>query len=165
MISEDYKKQLEKVHENKKWGNSGKSWIFEIEPFADKVGAKSIIDFGCGTGSLKKALEHKYDFVEYDPGIEGKETLPDSPADMLVATDVLEHVEPEFLDDTLKQIDSLYTRGAFLVIACNPAKETLPDGRNAHLIQEPPKWWASKFKNIDHFIDEKKRALIWLRKT
>lgn len=164
MISNEYKKQLEKVHEAKKWGNSGKSWVFEIEPFADKVGAKSIIDFGCGTGSLKKALEHKYDFVEYDPGIEGKETLPDEPCDMLVCTDVLEHIEPEYLDETLEAIDRLYTKCAFLVIACNPAKEILPDGRNAHLIQEPPEWWMKKFDNIEHYEAKKSRVVLWLLK-
>lgn len=164
MISEDYKKQLGKVHEAKKWGNSGASWVFEIEPFADKVGAKTIIDFGCGTGSLKKALEHKYDFTEYDPGIEGKETLPDTPCDLLVCTDVLEHIEPDYLEKTLEVIDRLYTKCAFLVIACNPAKETLPDGRNAHLIQKPPKWWASKFDNIEHYEAKKSRVVLWILK-
>lgn len=164
MISDKYRKQLHEVHASKKWGNSGASWAFEVVPYAEKLGAKTLIDFGCGTGSLKRAIAN-IDVIEYDPGIEGKDTLPYKPADMIVCTDVLEHIEPEFLDDTLKQIDSLYTKGAFLVIACNPAKETLPDGRNAHLIQEPPKWWASKFDNIEHFKDEKKRALIWLKKT
>jgi hypothetical protein len=26
-----------------------------------------------------------------------------------------------------------------------PAKKILPDGRNAHLIQQPPSWWLPKF--------------------
>jgi len=28
-----------------------------------------------------------------------------------------------------------------------PARKTLPDGRNAHLIQESQDWWLSKIKN------------------
>ena len=33
---------------------------------------------------------------------------------------------------------------AFLVIACRPANRHLDDGRNAHLIVEPPDWWLKK---------------------
>lgn len=163
MISNEYRKQLEKVHSAKRWGNSGASWAFEIVPFAQKLGAKTLIDFGCGTGSLKKAIAN-IDVIEYDPGIKGKDTLPDKPADLLVCTDVLEHVEPEYLDETLATIDSLYTKGAFLVIACNPAKEILPDGRNAHLIQESPDWWMKKFDNIEHYEAKKSRVALWVLK-
>lgn len=165
MISDEYRKQLYEVHASKKWGNSGHTWADRITAYANALDAETIIDYGCGRGMLRLAIGGSYIVHNYDPGIPGWDVLPSKPADMLVATDVLEHIEPEFLDDTLKQIDSLYTKGAFLVIACSPAKEILPDGRNAHLIQEPSKWWASKFDNIEHFKDEKKRALIWLKKT
>lgn len=165
MISNSYKKQLREIHASKKWGNSGHTWSDRITAYANALEAETIIDYGCGTGTLRMAIGHDYHVHNYDPGVKGWDVFPSKPADMLVCTDVLEHVEPEYLDDTLSAIDGLYTKGAFLVIACNAAKEILPDGRNAHLIQEPPKWWASKFNNVDHFIDEKKRALIWLRKT
>jgi hypothetical protein len=34
-----------------------------------------------------------------------------------------------------------------LVISLIPAKKTLPDGRNAHLILEKPHWWKDKLAN------------------
>lgn len=38
------------------------------------------------------------------------------------------------------------TAGVGLFTVCRgPAVKTLPDGRNAHLIQQPPAWWLPKF--------------------
>lgn len=165
LYTNKYKNQLEIIHGSKKWGNSGHSWADKITDYAEALNAKTIIDYGCGTGTLRLAIGDKYKVHNYDPGVKGWHEPPKEPADMLVATDVLEHIEPDLLDNVLKHIDGLYTKGAFLMIACNPAKEILPDGRNAHLIQQPPKWWLSKFKHIDHSKDEGKRVLIWLRKT
>lgn len=162
MISDHYINQLREVHKSKKWGNSGKSWLTGIVDFAKELNAANLIDYGCGQGTLKPNISNM-DVYEYDPGIEGKDKPPPV-CDMLVCTDVLEHVEPQYLLETLEYIDGLYTKGAFFVIACNAAKEILPDGRNAHLIQRPPSWWRDQFNNIHIFKDEKKRALIWTKK-
>jgi hypothetical protein len=64
----------------------------------------------------------------------------------------LEHVEPEMIDSTLKIINTLFTKSAFLLIASYPAKKSLPDGRNAHLIIESFDWWKTK---LETFIDGK----------
>src|SRR5262249_17383902 len=63
-------------------------------------------------------------------------------ADLVACTDVLEHIEPECIGAVLDDIASLVRHLVFLVIATQPAKKTLADGRNAHLIQEPVQWWA-----------------------
>ena len=66
--------------------------------------------------------------------------------------DVFEHIEPVYLDHTLKQINKKMLRTGFFRIACYPAKKTLPDGRNAHLIVESPAWWREKLlenMNVD----------------
>ena len=34
-----------------------------------------------------------------------------------------------------------------LVISLVPAKKTLPDGRNAHLILQTPDWWRDKLSS------------------
>jgi hypothetical protein len=79
----------------------------------------------------------------YDPGIPADSALP-APADLVVCTDVLEHIEPEHLDAVLAHIFRLAQRAVFLQIALFPAKKTLPDGRNAHLIVQPANWWLDK---------------------
>jgi hypothetical protein len=63
---------------------------------------------------------------------------------MVVCTDVLEHIEPENVDDVLDDLQALTRRVGFFVIATRPAKKILEDGRNAHLIQHGLDWWLPK---------------------
>jgi hypothetical protein len=95
---------------------------------------------------------HPFEAKGYDPSVEEFERLP-APADIVVSTDVLEHIEPECLDDVLKHIGSLTLKGAYLNIHTGKAKAILPDGRNAHLIQQPWDWWQSKLKNVFAFVE------------
>jgi hypothetical protein len=71
----------------------------------------------------------------------------------LISNDVIEHFEPEFLDSTLEKMSNLYTKSAWLIIACYPAKKKLPDGRNAHLVIETPNWWEKKIQTT--FVNSK----------
>jgi cyclopropane fatty-acyl-phospholipid synthase-like methyltransferase len=88
----------------------------------------------------------------YDPGIPDRAALPE-PADFVVSTDVLEHVEPEKLDGVLKHIRELTKRQAYLNIHTGPANAKLPDGRNAHLIQQPAEWWHRKLYTVFTHVD------------
>jgi hypothetical protein len=63
---------------------------------------------------------------------------------MMISTDVLEHVEPTSIDETISLIGKT-SKLQYHLISCAPAKLVLPDGRNAHLIQESPDWWRDKF--------------------
>lgn len=77
---------------------------------------------------------------EYDPAIPGKDARPE-PADLVVCTDVLEHVEPECIQSVVDDIHDLTLKCVYLAIHTGPAIKTLQDGRNAHLIQEGPVIW------------------------
>ena len=66
---------------------------------------------------------------------------------MLVCLDVLEHIEPELLDSVLDDMKSLMLEIGFFSVHTGPAKKFLSDGRNAHLIQEPPSWWLPKIES------------------
>ena len=59
----------------------------------------------------------------------------------MYSLDVLEHFEPEHIAAGIRHISELTKNIAYLLIACHPAKKTLPDGRNAHLIVEGPEYW------------------------
>ena len=147
------------------WGGSGKSHLGEVLRYAIKLDAQTILDYGCGTGSLKEALSGSRfkDVREYDPGVAGKEAMPE-PADLVVATDVLEHIEPELLKNVLSHLKALSKKGMFLVIASNAARLTLSDGRNAHLIQKPLPFWIKQFRDsgirVDK-VDYRKGFYIW----
>ena len=71
-----------------------------------------------------------------------------------MCTDVLEHIEPDCVDMVIEDIFRLTKRAAFLVIANRPALRALPDGRNAHLIQEGPEWWLPKLWSVGFSLSQ-----------
>jgi SAM-dependent methyltransferase len=154
MISDSYKKILKDIHDTSPFGKRSKI-PKHLAEFIDKVKPTSILDFGCGKGKLVQRLIEDYPDVAvtgYDPGNRQFDTtLEGRHADLIISTDVLEHVEPEHIDLTLKYL-STKSRYVYHLIALSPAKLILPDGRNAHLIQESPEWWKQKFLNLNYKI-------------
>jgi hypothetical protein len=112
-----------------------------------ETGSVTVLDYGCGQGNLGKSLGSPEWFREYDPAIGGKEAMPET-ADLVVCTDVLEHIEPDMLDNVLKHIASLSVRSVFLVVSIVPAGKQLSDGRNAHLSVHPASWWREKLEKL-----------------
>lgn len=80
----------------------------------------------------------------YDPGVPEYAELP-KPSEMVVCIDVLEHIEPDCIDDVLDHLAELTERILFATVCMRPAAKKLRDGRNAHLIQKPPEWWLPRF--------------------
>jgi cyclopropane fatty-acyl-phospholipid synthase-like methyltransferase len=155
LINADYKRQLQEMHSgDTKFNRSGGKKLKIIKRYLKQYAPTSLIDFGCGRGEMLPLLAEQYNItaIGYDPGVAKFENIPTAPADSLTSTDVLEHVEPEMINNTLKTINTLFTKSAFLLIASYPAKKHLPDGRNAHLIIESFDWWKTK---IEKFIDGK----------
>lgn len=165
LVSESYSVQLRTKHAQKKWGADGATWAKEVVEFAATIGAGSVLDYGCGRGRLKLAVP-TLKVQEYDPGIPGKDHLP-KPADMVACTDVLEHIEPDRLEAVLAHIFALSRIGAFFVIATSPAREHLPDGRNAHLICEGEGYWRAALERAGwtNLVSEtRKGVVVWARK-
>lgn len=149
IASPDYRKQLNQLAAEGKWAGSGQRYAAEAWLLATNVGAKSILDYGAGPGFLKLALrECPIRVYEFDPGIPGKDAMP-KPADVVVCTDVLEHVEPNRLHFVLKHLFDLTDKAGYFVVAVRPADKRLPDGRNAHLIIDTPRWWFDELSKFN----------------
>ena len=147
-ISEEYVHQLSQLHDEKASFGDAKG-LKAIEKWLKEFKPQSIFDYGCGKGGVVKALHESYpdiNAVGWDPGHPSFQNRPAGNWDMLISTDVLEHIEPVFLDSVLKDIHETFQKNAFLIIATSPAKKFLPDGRNAHLIVETPGWWKDKIE-------------------
>lgn len=152
MISEDYREQNRKLHEsNPGYGTSSSRWVNFIDDLAAQTKAKTILDYGCGKALLSKGVSRP--IINYDPCIAEHAHRPVQ-ADLVVCTDVLEHIEPEHLDAVLDDIRALMKTTAFFTVATRPAMKVLEDGRNAHLLVESHKWWLPKLMDrweLDHF--------------
>lgn len=143
LISESYRELNQLLHNVRPdYGTSGQRYVGIVQQMMDRYSTSDILDYGCGKRTLEKALG--FDIANYDPCISGFEGRPE-PHDLVVCTDVLEHIEPDCLDEVLEDIKRCMKKAAFLLVATRPAKKVLADGRNAHLIQQPLDWWSASF--------------------
>lgn len=150
MISEEYKKEMKNLHKNRENFGRGVRIPNEVIRCIEEYDIKSILDFGCGKGTVVEKLKETYPQIKiygYDPGHETYNTLPNK-VDMIFSEDVLEHIEPEKLDETLVDLANRCDKVMYHLIACHLSKKQLSDGRNAHLIVESPDWWEKKLEDV-----------------
>lgn len=141
LITPAYQALQEKFHLDKPdYGTSSSRHSDTIVSLAKNLDTRDILDYGCGKALLQKGIP--FPIQNYDPCMPEYARRPIT-ADLVVCTDVLEHIEHDCLKAVLDDITTLTGKLLFLNVACRPAKKTLPDGRNAHLIQETPNWWLS----------------------
>jgi hypothetical protein len=158
LITPEYKALQKQLHDsNAKYGTSGANYADIVRQISD-WGRLSILDYGAGRCTLSQALGPAFRVTNYDPCIEGLDTPPD-PHPIVACTDVLEHIEPDLVDNVLADIRRLTLKRALLVICTRPAVKTLADGRNAHISLHPEEWWmerikATGFEVTDHFEDK-----------
>ena len=160
LISDNYKLLNAKLHEeSQSYGNRNNFLAREL-PISISILRKlynyeSVLDYGCGKGLILDSLSEKLiplgmRLQGYDPCVE-KYSEPPKPADILLCTDVLEHVEPEKTAEVLKHISSLTLNVCYLVIDLLPAVKTLPDGRNAHINLHSTGWWLDALSDAFNF--------------
>lgn len=156
LISETYRALNRQLHTDRDdYGRSSRKYIGFFAGLLERGSYGSVLDYGCGKGDLKIGLESNGITCvrEYDPAIPGKDGEPEA-ADLVVCTDVLEHIEPEHLNAVLRHLRKLTRKRLFVSISTRLAGKLLADGRNAHLIVKPGDWWRAKL--LKHF-----RVLNW----
>lgn len=142
LISPSYREQNRRLHEeNPVYGGTSARYAVAVKKLLEKTQSKTVLDYGCGKGGLVRALQESgIKASGYDPAVE-EYSPPPEPADLVVCTDVIEHIEPEYISAVLDDLDRLTLRAIYLIIATGPAQKFLPDGRNAHLIQKSSRDW------------------------
>ena len=146
MISAEYQEEQRKLHENPEYGVASVHYAPLVTDLINRLGITLMLDYGCGKARLAKHIQpdHNVEVHLYDPGMEEYDEKPDS-APFVTCIDVLEHIEPEYIEDVLDDLQRVTERFGFFTVHTGPAVKTLSDGRNAHLIQEPAHWWLDKF--------------------
>lgn len=139
LISSDYLKINKQLHSDKAlYGTTGCQYADVVERVAQGLGTRDILDYGCGKRTLEWRLGYR--IRNYDPAIAGLDAEPQQ-ADIVVCTDVLEHVEPQCLEEVIHKLCGLAKLVAIIVVHTEAAHKHLPDGRNAHLTIQDAAWW------------------------
>lgn len=147
VISDAYRIEQQALHSTGTYGTASIQYAPLVTEIVNSLGITHLLDYGCGSLlNLYKHIKpaHKITYQAYDPGtVEYAD--PPVPAQMVACIDVLEHIEPEYLDNVLDDLMRCTEAVLFATVHTGPAVKTLSDGRNAHLTQEPMGWWLPKF--------------------
>lgn len=144
LISDEYRDLNAEMHQDPAFGAGAHAHAPLVLKLCRDNGYQSVLDYGCGKGTLKQALVKDslgLAVEEYDPAVKGKDGDPQA-VDLVVSLDVFEHIEPDLLIQVLEHISGKANKALLAFISLQEARRTLPDGRNAHLIVEDDSWWV-----------------------
>ncbi len=169
-ISQTYLAEQKKLHENPNYGQTARIYADSIKKILVDSNSKTLTDYGAGKKILKKSLNdigyYNFEYFPYDPAF--PEYGEPKPADFISCIDVMEHIEPDYLNAVLDEIQFLTKKLCFFSIATLPARKKLSDGRNAHLIQKPSRWWllnlCNRF-NIEHLQNVPGKGFVLVCKS
>lgn len=135
--------QYKHLHQSGKYGQSARSAAASIKLCVEELAPKSILEYGCGQSELHRAFaSDSLVFDRYDPAIPALSTIPHPSYDLVINTDVLEHIPEEDIDSVLNHFRTLSPH-IFLRICTRPARTILPNGENAHrTVWSKDKWLA-----------------------
>ena len=145
-ISENYLAQQRELHNNPHYGVASLGYAPVVKQLLDQTGIKAVSDYGAGKCNLRKGLhdlgKRDFEYFPYDPAF--PEYGRPKPAPFVCCIDVLEHIEEEYLDAVFLDLQDITTNIGFFSVHTGPAMKVLPDGRNAHIIQQPSSWWLPR---------------------
>jgi hypothetical protein len=165
-ISEEYRRMQEQLHENPNYGVASVQYAPIVAKIIQQAGITELLDYGAGKGRLGQTLRTILPVMppiqHYDPSIPEWAAAP-RPSQFVCCIDVLEHIEPDYLDNVLDHLQQLVAKRGFFTVHTGPAIKTLPDGRNAHLIQQPPAWWLPRLMTrFDLAVFQKMPQGFWV---
>lgn len=158
LISDDkYAAMYSQIHSsNSSYGSTSIDFLNEARVIIDYLQPKSVLDFGCGKGALLNKLQELYPnilFYGYDPSIKGKEIIPVEKVDLVINTDVLEHIPENIIPNVLKKMSSL-SDNVFFALHHALATAILPNGENAHITVKPKEWYGEILSNYFKIVNQ-----------
>lgn len=152
----DYLDLHRRAHEDTdRWrGDTFLLYLTEIDRMKREYSCESVLDYGCGKAEFHPAGWY---ITGYDPCLpdqydEGESLVFASwcdiapmPYDLVVCTDVLEHIpEGPELDEAIGRIFGSARKCVFLAVCCRPSELKLAGGHDAHATVRPREWWERK---------------------
>lgn len=132
---------------NKFSGACLKQHLPEIKELIKQYDCETILDYGCG-----KAMHHKKaklgNTTLYDPYYAPYNKKPNDTFDMVICTDVMEHIPQDEVGKILAELMNYTDKVLFLAICTKPARKKFLNGENVHLTIKPKEWWEEMLKTV-----------------
>lgn len=166
LISEEYRRMQEELHRNPGYGVASVQYAPIVADILRQVQVPELLDYGAGKGRLGETLKQLMPMPpairHYDPARPDWAATP-APAPFVACIDVLEHIEPDLLENVLDDLQRVTAGKGFFTVHTGPAVKILADGRNAHLIQQPPSWWLPLFmQRFDLVVFQRMPQGFWV---
>lgn len=148
LITEEYRKAQQELHQNPNYGVASVEYAPLVAEVLQAIDGNELLDYGAGKGrlgeNLPRYISRELKIHQYDPAIPRWSKSP-HPCRFVACIDVLEHIEPDLIDNVLDDLQRVTLATGLFTVHTGPAVKVLRDGRNAHLIQQPPSWWLPRF--------------------
>lgn len=140
--------QYQEMHA-KAYGTSAYLFFDAIAEQVVNLNPSSVLDYGCGRSDLVAHFwkDGARRVAKYDPAIPQFKEMPDGSFDLVLCTDVMEHIPMTEVEQVLSDVKSK-SRNALFTISMRPARARLPDGRNAHVTLLNAKEWMRWIKSV-----------------
>ena len=122
---------------------SGEKYALDVLRLCVLEKTRDVLEYGWDQGPLENALG--FPIRKYDPSLPILHRRP-KPADIVACINVLEHVEPERLEEILDDLRRVTRKMGYLVVGTVAGRYFLPNGGTAHQIQEGFHWWLPKLE-------------------
>jgi hypothetical protein len=128
-----------------------------IGAFIREVGATSMLDWGCGGAEpydSPRKLWYQWGFERkdvtlYDPSFKKFSALPAHKADIVICSDVLEHIMPGEVNAFINNLFARANKAVWASVCCREAKKTFPNSTiNLHVCIRPYAWWHDRFTRL-----------------
>lgn len=126
----------------------------QIAKLARRIGARTLLDYGCGAGEAYSAphkLHHdllisRAKVTLYDPAFPKYAREPRGKFDLVLCSDVLEHVPEDQVDAFVENLFSHAEKAVWASVCCRAAKKCFPGTEvNLHVTIRDYAWWHAKF--------------------
>jgi hypothetical protein len=145
----------EKLHEQREEFGTGAGHLSYLVHLIGQLGCEKILDYGCGKGLLADELSRRLgiDVAKYDPAVPTFSEKPKGEYDLVINTDVLEHIPEIELDTFLSGLVDL-SDVAVLIPHMELSSVSLPDGTNVHCTLKNSAEWGDLFRGYWPYVIE-----------
>lgn len=137
----------------------------------------SLLDYGAGSPTqifganyrrrIVPSLRYYYAYDPYSVKKEVRAKPKVKKFDLVAATDVLEHILPEDIDDVIEELFAYTNKMLYVTICLSPAGKKICDekgkvkyNQSLHTLVRPKKWWLKLFASAERKLKKEENRSI-----